>query len=105
MWNTLTGIGTWYIGVILFIWTVAAGIRAYKSQWPMQWPVHGRWIVALNSFGLFLLLIQGAINRLVFGGPKSNVMVLIVIMFAAFTTSWAMWRWVCGGLFESREGS
>lgn len=100
-----------FIGLFYFVmalthgfWTLSASIRAYKHQWPVQWPVSGRWVLVCYSGSLTLFLFDICRLRWTGATAADNWWVMSIRGLAALMTLWAMWRWLSGNLAFNQEG-
>lgn len=91
------------IATIHGLWMISATIRAKKAQWPIRWPLSGRWVLVFYSASLTLFFID--VVRIRIGGESTSGegwLALGVRLFVLLMTCWAMWRWLFGNLIITR---
>lgn len=104
MINSLIGLFFLLLGVFHALWTISSANRAVKVQWPIRWPVSGRWVLVAYSLSLTLVFFDIVRVRLISDGTLGNgLWELFARGFALWMTIWAMWRWLIGNLSVTRD--
>jgi hypothetical protein len=101
--NLLIGIFFLFLGLFHALWTISSATRAHKVQWPIRWPVSGRWVLVAYSLSLTFLFFDIFRLRLLYGDSTPNgIWEASIRGFALWMTIWAMWRWLIGNLAITR---
>ncbi len=102
MMNDIIGLFFALVGVLHVIWTLSAGIRATKIQWPPHWPVSGRWVLFLYALSISLVFLDIARIRLT-GADGTTWFSLSIRLLAVLGTLWVFWRWLSGNVMGPRD--
>lgn len=104
MISILIGIMFLAIGIIHGLWTISAFIRAKKAQWPLRWPISGRWVLVFYSLSLTLFFLDVVRIRILYADTLGDSFFELALRsFVLLMTCWAMWRWLFGNLIVTRK--